>query len=70
MICVRVGTLEAGVRTLESVFKTVVDRWTRPGVTPGSASRILGAPTPGSTLVSTPNQLEKTLVFHEGRDKF
>ena len=48
----RIRTLEAGVRTLKPVLEAVVDRWARPGVTPGSWC----SDTPGSTAASTPNQ--------------
>ena len=65
VICVRVGTLKAGVWALAPVLKTVMDRLARPEVTPGSGC----SATPGSTLVLTPDHLEKTLVFHESRDE-
>ena len=48
----RIRTLEAGVRTLKPVFKAVVDKWARPGVTPGSWC----PDNPRSTAASTPNQ--------------
>ena len=32
VICIRVGTLEAWMQTLNSVLEAVVDKWARPGV--------------------------------------
>ena len=53
VIRVRIRTLEAWVRRVETVFEAVVDEWARIGVTPESWC----CDTPGSTAASTPNQL-------------
>ena len=52
VIRAQIRTLKARVWALKSVLEAVVDKWARPGVTPGSWC----SDTPRSTAASTPNQ--------------